>query len=452
MMKKFLCISLSLILTAAIALPVYADTESDLEAAKAANQNALSSTNSQLSDTQNAQTAIKSEITDMDSQLVTLMSNIDVLKGDISNTEQQISDKNTELAAAQQDYESQYKDMETRMSYIYENGGTDAVWMRYVLQAKSFTDMLNRADYTQQMEKYDREMLNQFLQTVQTVSDLKDSLESTKSDLEEEQQNLEEQQSDLTTRLEEKKATSADYDSDIANLQAQADALTESISEQNAQIVQIRQEKEAAAAAAAAQAQAAAEAAAAKEAAAQQAAVQAAVQTPAAAQTQETAAAETQSQQTASAAASSKQENETAAPAASSSDSSSSDSASITVPSGAASSSIGDAVVAYACQFVGNPYVWGGESLTNGCDCSGFVMQVFAHFGYDLPHSSGDLASVGVGVSYSEAQPGDIICYSGHVGIYIGGDTIVNASNEREGIKYTSPATYRTIVAVRRVG
>ena len=131
----------------------------------------------------------------------------------------------------------------------------------------------------------------------------------------------------------------------------------------------------------------------------------------------------------------------------SSSSSSSSSNQSYSAPSG----SDGQAVANYACQFVGNPYKYGGTSLTDGADCSGFVMSVYAAFGVSLPHSSRSLRESGYGVSVDEMQPGDIVCYSGHVAIYVGNDTIVHASTPSSGIKYTSPVNYKTILAVRRI-
>ena len=134
------------------------------------------------------------------------------------------------------------------------------------------------------------------------------------------------------------------------------------------------------------------------------------------------------------------------AKSSSSSSKSSSSGKSYSAPSG----SSGSSVVNYGSQFVGNPYVYGGSSLTGGTDCSGFVMSVYSAFGVGLPHSSSAMRSVGYGVSYDEMQPGDIVCYSGHVGIYAGNGTLLHASNARTGITY-SDVNYKHILAIRRI-
>ena len=112
----------------------------------------------------------------------------------------------------------------------------------------------------------------------------------------------------------------------------------------------------------------------------------------------------------------------------------------------------GESVVNYAKRFLGNPYRWGGTSLTRGADCSGYVMSVYRHFGKSLPHSSYAQRRVGRRVSsLSKAKPGDIICYSGHVAIYMGNNRVIHASNRKDGIKITKGAAYRSIVTIRRI-
>ncbi|MCH5274670.1 MAG: C40 family peptidase [Lachnospiraceae bacterium] len=118
--------------------------------------------------------------------------------------------------------------------------------------------------------------------------------------------------------------------------------------------------------------------------------------------------------------------------------------------SGASGSDLGKKIALYACQYIGNPYVAGGTSLTKGADCSGFTYRVFMDFGYTIPRTSYSQRSAGVEVSYKDAQPGDIICYDGHVALYIGGGYIVHASTAKTGIKL-GRAEYRTILSVRRI-
>ncbi len=142
---------------------------------------------------------------------------------------------------------------------------------------------------------------------------------------------------------------------------------------------------------------------------------------------------------------------ETASSGASSSDSSSASSQTSTKSYASAGSASGANVVSYAEQFVGNPYVYGGTSLTNGADCSGFTQSVYKAFGYSLPRTSYEQMNAGTAVSsLAEAQPGDLICYGGHVAIYIGNGQIVHASTPATGIKY-GYAAYRSILTIRRI-
>mgnify|MGYP002581857916 CR=1 FL=1 len=277
-------------------------------------------------------------------------------------------------------------------------------------------------------------------------------------------QEYQNRQASMQTQLEEKKATSSDYDAQIAQAQNQAAQYTELIRQQNAEIQKIEEEeKKAAEEAARKAAEEAAKKAAAEEAAkkAQEEANKKAADEAAkkAAEASKKSSSASGSNTGSGSSTSNKSNSNTSSNNASSSSSattSKDNGSSSSSSSGSSGSSVsynptGQSVVNYACQFVGNPYVWGGTSLTNGADCSGFIMSIYAKFGVSLPHSSGAMAGCGRGVSYSEAMPGDIICYAGHVAIYMGGGQIVHASNAKDGIKISGNAAYRPIVAVRRV-
>ena len=460
MKKRILCLTLGLMLTISQAVPAGAASRKDqLKQDKAAAQSQLAAQESKINNLEDQKQTLSAEIDQLDSDLVNIMVEIEILDGELSDKEAQIEQTKADLAVAEENKQKQYEAMKKRIQYLYEKGGDDA-WAQMLFQASDFTSLLNQAEYVQQMYDSDRNSLEEFKETVQQVKDLGDQLDREKAELEEMNQEYQNRQASMQTQLQEKKATSSDYDAQIAQAQSQAAQYTELIRQQNAEIQKIEEEeKKAAEEAARKAAEEAAKKAAAEEAAkkAQEEANKKAADEAAkkAAEASKKSSSTSGSNTAASSGSSTSSKNNTSgrsSSAATSKDNGSSSSSS----SGSSGSSVsynptGQSVVNYACQFVGNPYVWGGTSLTNGADCSGFIMSIYAKFGVSLPHSSGAMAGCGRGVSYSEAMPGDIICYAGHVAIYMGGGQIVHASNAKDGIKISGNAAYRPIVAVRRV-
>lgn len=460
MKKRIICLTLGLMLTISQAVPAGAASRKDqLKQDKAAAQSQLAAQESKINNLEDQKQTLSAEIDQLDSDLVNIMVEIEILDGELSDKEAQIEQTKADLAVAEENKQKQYEAMKKRIQYLYEKGGDDT-WAQMLFQASDFTSLLNQAEYVQQMYDSDRNSLEEFKETVQQVKDLGNQLDSEKAELEEMNQEYQNRQASMQTQLEEKKATSSDYDAQIAQAQNQAAQYTELIRQQNAEIQKIEEEeKKAAEEAARKAAEEAAKKAAAEEAAkkAQEEANKKAADEAAkkAAEASKKSSSTSGSNTAASSGSSTSSKNNTSgssSSAATSKDNGSSSSSS----SGSSGSSVsynptGQSVVNYACQFVGNPYVWGGTSLTNGADCSGFIMSIYAKFGVSLPHSSGAMAGCGRGVSYSEAMPGDIICYAGHVAIYMGGGQIVHASNAKDGIKISGNAAYRPIVAVRRV-
>ena len=465
MKKRIVCLTLALMMTAGQVATVSASREDELRDEQAWTSQQLDATYSQIDQYYAAKQQLENEIASLDANLVNVMVSIQTLEGDISNKEADIQQTQADLTKAQNAKDKQYQAMKQRIQYLYEKGGSEA-WFQMMVNADNLSDLLTKAEYTQKMYDYDRKSLETYANTIEQVTQLGEQYQSEKAELEGMKQEYETESVNLQSAIDEKKATSADYDNEIAYAQQMANEYAALIQQQQAEIEQLEAERIAAEEEAQRQAEAEAAAAAAAE---EEAAAQ---------EEQQTVYDEDGNEVDASEAAENgdtvydEEGNEvdaSEAAASSSSDTSSDveydeygnvidsdntvdpDTVDTSSSSSSSSSSSGSSsIVDYATQFVGNPYVWGGTSLTGGADCSGFTQSVYAKFGYSLPRTSYEQQNWGTEVSYADAQPGDLICYGGHVAIYMGNGQIVHASNSRDGIKISNDATYRTILSVRR--
>ena len=368
------------------------------------------------------------------------MVSIQTLENDIASKEAEIEKTKGDLTKAQNAKDKQYTAMKKRIQYLYEKGGNNA-WFQMMLNADNLADLLTRAEYTQQMYEQDRESLQKYARTIEEVQKLEEQYEQEKADFETMKEEYEAQQSNLQYQLDVTRANSADCENEIAYAQQQATEYANLLEQQQAEIEQLEAERIAAEEEARRQAEAAAAAAAAEAAESGN--------TSAEVQYDENGNVESGSSDTSSNYEYDEYGN--VIDTDNTVDYNSSESSSDSSASSSTSSGSGSSVVSYATQFVGNPYVWGGTSLTSGADCSGFVQSVYANFGVSLPRTSYEQQNAGYEVSYADAQPGDLICYGGQVAIYMGNGQIVHASNSRDGIKVSNNAAYRTITSVRRL-
>ena len=469
MKKRVVCAVLGLVMMLSQTFTVLAKTEEQLQQEKSQAQSQLSETNAVINSLSEKQTQVQAQINAMDGDMVDLMIQIDATKADITSTEESISQKETDitdktaeieeskenLAEAEKVRDKQYQDMKKRIQYIYEHGGSE-VWVNMLTGSEDVSSFLNRAEYAQSMHEYDREQLDEYIAVVDQVTELKSTLETQKADLEtqkadletqkasleSQEADLEVQQADLQSQMDAMKATNSDYAAQIEAAQQQASEISNLIAQQDAELQRLAEERRKAEEEAARKA---AEEEAARQAAAEEAERQQAAR-------EEEARQEAESNSSSNGGDSSEQQNSSSQ---GNNDSQESSSSKEETSSGSVSSggSTGEAIVAYADQFVGNPYVWGGNSLTNGIDCSHFVYQVLKNCGV---YSGGYTTSAGwrtLGkpvASLSEARAGDVLCYSGHVAIYDGHGGIVEAKGSKWGITHDRSANYKTILAIRR--
>lgn len=403
MRKRGICIVLTFLLTITAVLPVQATSISDAKNAKSKTESELNAVNSQIDALEDQKSTLASEVEEMDSQLVDILTSISICQEEIATKEKEIAQAKEELSNAIQKEEEQDEAMKKHIQFMYKRG--DSAYLEILLESKSLADLATKAQYVERVYDYDKELLEDYKETKENIKVLKENLEEEEAGLLASNYELEQEQKALEATIAEKKNTIKNFDSKLASAKKQAETYKTQLKEQTAKLKKLEEEKK--------KEEEAIKKALAEQASkpSQEALANAAAQTVAAGNTGGTTT---------------------------------------NYSNDPGDSSMGQQIASYACQFVGNPYVMGGTSLTNGADCSGFVQSVYKHFGYSVPRDSTSQRSAGRAVEYANAQPGDIICYAGHVAIYLGGGRIVHASSAKTGIKYGT-ATYRTILSVRRI-
>ncbi len=393
MNKRVLCIVLAIVLLLGNSLSTFATSINQVQKEKNATQNKLNEINQSITAIESKKKQLRFELSHLNEDLVETMLGLEMLEADLESKQEEIDTVQAEYDFYRELEEQQYEAMKLRIQYMYEKDNADFVSMLF--GAKSLSDLVNRADFAREVSDYDDEKLAEYEETKSKVAETKQKLEEEQEVLLEIQHDQLVYKEELDAQISSAKKKVSNFDKELANAQAKATEYRNTIKQQNATIAKLEEEARRAA-----------------EEAARKAAEEAA-----------------------------NKENGKGNISGGSSSSGSSGSSS--------NGSLGEAIASYALQFVGNPYVYGGTSLTKGADCSGFTQAVFRHFGISIPRRSQDQARGGKGVSLGAMLPGDIIYYENHVALYIGNGKVVHASTAKTGIK-TDRYNYRTPTCARR--
>lgn len=351
----------------------------------------MQQTSEQIDKIKGQQEAVETDIKKAAADMEKLVKKMEQLDQDILDKQAAVEQAAEELVKAQETEAEQYESMKLRIQYMYENSIGDSLWTA-ILESDGIGDMLNRTEYVRDLYQTDRELMQSYQIAVQMSEDWGNQLAQEMDNLLALQEDYEQQQDKLDKLMIALDKKKADYATQLAKAQKAMDKYRQTIIDQE----RIIKEREAAAARAA---------------------------------------------------------------------------AALYEGGGTGKSGLGSAaylkdasynpefktnvsnteLVNYALQFVGNPYRWGGNSLTNGCDCSGFVHLVYQHFGISTPRYSQSFKAVGQPVAYENIKPGDVVVYPGHVAIYIGDGLIVEAQSTRAGITRNRSVNCHTITAIRRL-
>ena len=351
----------------------------------------LKNTNQQIEDIEDNQREVASDMQQAAADMNALVAKMDQLQLDIVAKQAEVEQAGDALVAAKQVEQEQYEAMKLRIQYMYENSADTSLWTA-ILESNGLGDMLNRIEYVSDLYQSDRDLMESYQEAVQMVEDWTEQLALEMEQLMALQEDYEGQQDELQVLIAALQQKKDEYAEQLAAAQAAAEGFQNTIDEQERSM----REQEAASAA---------------------------------------------------------------------------ENPNTYEGGGSGSGGLGDAdylgdssydpefttnvtgeeLVAYARQFVGNPYKWGGNSLTNGVDCSGFVHLIYAHFGISTPRYSQAFKNVGQPVAYENMKAGDVVVYPGHVAIYIGNGCIVEAQSTRAGITETRSVNCHTITAIRRL-